>query len=121
MNNVKDLDGVESAEAIHSLHHDYMRTTGVIPEAAMEVVSRAQNLKDSAMDYCRENPIKVTAVSLGLGAVAGFALVKLFSRRQSKTEQIIAQLFRAGEETLNHMKSGLKPIVRNIKESMGDN
>ena len=118
MENLKKLDGNVSIEAEKNLKREYMKTAEKITEAAKEENFSANKVIQDVQDYCRENPGKAMGIAAGVGVLAGILLIKVFNRKKSANAQIISGLLRKGEEAWNHLKSGIEPTLKNIKESM---
>ncbi len=120
MDSLKKMNGAVSGEAESNLKGDYMQTAEKISDAAKEATSSAHQAIKDIQDYCRENPGKAMGIAAGVGALVSLILIKSFSRNESANDQIVSGLLRKGKEAWNHLKSGIEPTLKNIKESIGE-
>jgi ElaB/YqjD/DUF883 family membrane-anchored ribosome-binding protein len=118
MDNTMKKDGNMLLEADRNTKIDYPRAAEKITDAAKEAKFSAMTTMKSIQDYCRENPGKAIGIAAGVGAVVGLALMKTFGRKESASEEMFSRLFRKAEKAWNQVKSGVKPAVKNIRESL---
>ena len=119
MENMKKMDGIGVVETEANLKRDFMKTADKITDTAHEAKASANSALKNIQAYCRKNPGVAMGIAAGVGALVSIALIKAFSEKESENEKMISSLFRKAERTWNQVKSGISPVVNNIKESVG--
>jgi ElaB/YqjD/DUF883 family membrane-anchored ribosome-binding protein len=117
MENIKKLDGTEIIDVDKPLKRDYLQAAEKMTEAAKDSKSILKSNFQSVQTFCRENPGKAVAIATAVGAATGLILSQAFGRRKSTAERVLANIFRTGEETWDHVKSGIKSSVKEAKKS----